>query len=73
MKPYYPDELTLQQDNARPHASKSTKKILEDNHIATITWPAISPHLNSIQNLWAIIKHEIEKQGAKTLTNERNN
>ena len=68
MKPFYPDGFILQQDNAPPHVSKSTKKFLEANQILTITWPAISPDLNPIENLWAIIKHEIEKQGAKTLT-----
>lgn len=43
--------LTLQQDNARPHVSRVCSNILQTNNIDILPWPAFLPDLNLIEQL----------------------
>ena len=63
----YPDGWFLVQDNARPHVSASTKSFFQDRSINAMDWPALSPDLNPIENVWALMKHEVEKRLPTTL------
>ena len=45
--------------NARPHKAKVTQQWLEDNNIQCFEWPANSPNLNPIENLWAELKRRL--------------
>lgn len=58
----YPEGWVLQQDNARPHTSCYTKRWMQNNNITTLNWPPASPDLSPIENIWRLMKREVECQ-----------
>jgi DDE superfamily endonuclease len=52
------------QDGARPHTSIATKNWLARNKVNHIDdWPANSPDLNPIEQVWADLNREVAKRG----------
>ena len=65
--------LIFMQDNAPSHVSKTSRNWLEAKGFfggRIMQWPANSPDLNPIENLWAIIKREVYKNGMQFHTND---
>lgn len=58
------------QDNASIHASRSTIQWLNTKNIAVLDWPACSPDLNPIENIWGIIVRQIYANGRQYTTLE---
>ena len=49
-------------DNTPSCRAKHTLKWLENQGIKTIKWPAVSPHIDSIENLWDFIEKKTENE-----------
>ncbi|MCI4389676.1 hypothetical protein PGIGA_G00101190 [Pangasianodon gigas] len=52
-------DFIFQQDLAPAHTAKSTKTWFNDCGITVLDWPANSPDLNPIENLWGIAKRKM--------------
>ncbi|KAL0146528.1 hypothetical protein M9458_058159 [Cirrhinus mrigala] len=56
------DDFIFQQDFAPAHKAKTTSTWFNSHGITVLEWPANSPDLNPIQNLWGIVKRKMREQ-----------
>ncbi len=57
----------FQQDNAKPHTAAITTAWLRSRRVWVLNWPACSPDLSPIENIWHIIKLKIRQRRPQTL------
>ncbi len=58
-KLYGDADFIFQQDLAPAHTAKGTKSWFNDHGVTVLDWPANSPDLNLIENLWGIVKRKM--------------
>lgn len=72
MLPFADDNMPLlwrfMHDNDPKHTSGLVKRWLEENKVSVLKWPAQSPDLNPIENLWNDVEAHISKVKPKNLT-----
>ncbi|GFW73567.1 transposable element Tcb1 transposase [Trichonephila clavipes] len=52
----------LMDDNARPHRADIVDDYLKSEGISHMAWPAYSPDLNPIENLWDDLNHAVSSR-----------
>ncbi len=52
-------DFIFQQDLAPAHSAKATSTWFKDHGIPVLNWPANSPDLNPIENLWGIVTRKM--------------
>ncbi len=58
-KLYGDADFIFQQDVAPAHTSKGTKSWFNDHNVTVLDWPANSPDLNPIENIWGFVKRKM--------------
>ncbi len=56
-------DFIYQQDNAPIHTSWLSKAWFTDHRIELLDWPARSPDLNPIENLWSLLSCKVYRNG----------
>ncbi len=57
-KLYGDADFIFQQDLAPAHTAKGTKSWFNDRGVTVLDWPANSPDLNPIENIWGFVKRK---------------
>jgi len=56
-----PESLEVIEDGAPSHTSKFSRSYRLQHGIRRLSWPASSPDLNLIENIWALLKNSLRK------------
>ncbi|GFW01716.1 transposable element Tcb1 transposase [Trichonephila clavipes] len=49
----------FQQDNARPHVARIVQRFFVNHQVELLPWPARSPNLLPIENMWSMVAHRL--------------
>ncbi|KAF0683486.1 Aste57867_24467 [Aphanomyces stellatus] len=52
-------DFVFQQDNASIHTATTTKEFFVEQNVNVLDWPALSPDLNPIENVWGYLVQRV--------------
>lgn len=55
-------KMVFQQDNASCHTAKLTRAFFSEIGLTVLPWPANSPDMNPIENIWSVLKQNVENE-----------
>ena len=61
-------EYLVMDDNAPVHGAHTVKNYKDQNEVTSIEWPAQSPDLNIIENIWLYMKRALQKSAVVIAT-----
>lgn len=56
-------KFQFQQDNASIHTARKTMKFFAEERVPVVAWPAKSPDLSIIENVWHLLSQEVYRDG----------
>ena len=65
VQPFVRDDIIFMHDNALADCSRVARDFLDEAGIFVMSWPSVSPDLNPIENVWALLKSGLRE---KTVT-----
>ena len=63
-------DWTFMQDGASIHRAKHSMQFLKQKKVSILEWPANSPDLNPIENLWGILTRAVFANGRQFRTKD---
>ena len=59
--------IVFMQDNAPWHTVKSVRTFLSEKDVTVIEWPAQSPDMNPIENVWKLLSERVKEKNSRNV------
>ena len=67
---FHGPNVTFMNANARPHSATITRQFLATNNVNVLDWPAKSPDLNPIEQIWDELGRHVQRNHTIHIVND---